>query len=291
MTRRTTTVILLIGTAGLVAMMLLVAQAAPTTHAGFRDSANVLAFISGTAIGIERVIELMWTILGGILGTYWPLTTVRNQVNKMVGDLDTSLSLVHQHVADNLKQLEGKPDITKDWLDTAGKEITAFRGRFEGLKGLAPDNQNIQLLVAAASQNVNYLHEKYKTTLPTLKNSADVANEVINSLQNFLATFKDNPGRRLISLYVGAIMGLGVAGIFGLDLFQAVLQPDTIKYPALNIILTGLIIGLGSNPTHEVIRAVQEYKKGRKGENISKPDQPSREAEATPAALQATSSR
>src|SRR3712207_395458 len=77
MTRRTTTEILLIGTVGLVAMMLLVAQATPTTNAGFRDAANALAFTTGTAIGIERSIELMWTILGGILGTYWPLTTVR----------------------------------------------------------------------------------------------------------------------------------------------------------------------------------------------------------------------
>jgi hypothetical protein len=43
----------------------------------------------------------------------------------------------------------------------------------------------------------------------------------------------------------------------------------------LQVILTGLIIGLGSGPTHEVIRAVQEYKKSRKGDNISRPDLPS----------------
>jgi hypothetical protein len=35
-----------------------------------------------------------------------------------------------------------------------------------------------------------------------------------------------------------------------------------------------MIIGLGSSPTHEIIRAVQEYKKNRKGENTAKPDQP-----------------
>jgi hypothetical protein len=34
------------------------------------------------------------------------------------------------------------------------------------------------------------------------------------------------------------------------------------------------MIGLGSGPTHEVIRAIQEYKKNRKGENTAKPDLP-----------------
>jgi hypothetical protein len=40
--------------------------------------------------------------------------------------------------------------------------------------------------------------------------------------------------------------------------------------------MTGVLVGLGSNPTHEVIRALQEYKKAKKGENIEKPKLPDR---------------
>jgi hypothetical protein len=88
-------------------------------------------------------------------------------------------------------------------------------------------------------------------------------------LADVVATFKDNPGRRLISIYVGAVFGLLVSGMLSLDLFAAALQRPTATIgpswlPHLGIVLTGLVMGLGSNPTHEVIRAVQEFKKSLK---------------------------
>jgi hypothetical protein len=81
----------------------------------------------------------------------------------------------------------------------------------------------------------------------------------------------------LVSLFIGIVLGIIVASMFRLDLVQGVLMssmpanpediPDAIKYtsPALRIIFTGVVVGLGSNPTHEVIRAVQEYKETQKG--------------------------
>jgi hypothetical protein len=98
-----------------------------------------------------------------------------------------------------------------------------------------------------------------------------------------MGSFKDNPGRRLISLYVGAMAGLAVAGIFGLDLFSAVMAEPSgeaaassplTAHPKLNIVLSGIIMGLGASPTHEVIRLVQEYKERQKGGNATTPNQP-----------------
>jgi hypothetical protein len=284
MTKQTTWWIAGIATLILAATSGLVAAVTQEPNPGFKDATATLTFITGAAIAIERIIEALWTFLGGIWGTYWPLNTITRQVKTMVEDLDTALKPFHEKAQLRLDQLEQQGKLTKEQLTAGEKEIERMKARFDELMRLTPDNQRIQLLAAAASQNVAYLYKKYGEILPQLKQASDTANTAINGLQDFLATFKDNPGRRLISIYLGAVLGLGVAGLFSLDVFQAVLQTpaqeatggllDACVLLDVRVIFTGLVIGLGSNPTHEVIRAIQEYKEGRKGANIAHPNLP-----------------
>lgn len=259
----------------LVAACVLVALSTEKTNSGFKDAAATLAFITGAAIAIERIIEMMWTVLGGIWGSYWPLNAISRQVQTMAEDLDTALKPFHEKAQLYLEQLEQQGKLTEDQLAIAKEEIERMKARFDELMKLTADNQRMQLLAAAASQNVAYLYKKYGQVLPDLEQALDTANAAINGLQDFLATFKDNPGRRLLSIYLGMIIGLGIAGAFSLDVFQAVLEtPPGQSTAAARVILTGLIIGLGSNPTHEIIRAIQEYKEGQKGANIAQPNMP-----------------
>ncbi|MBA3943386.1 MAG: hypothetical protein H0X37_02350 [Herpetosiphonaceae bacterium] len=134
MTRTATWLITGKASLALVIVMLLVALLSATTNASFKDATAALAFVSAAAVGIECIIETAWTVLGGIIGTYWPLNAVGKQVNALVDELSAAL-----------------------------------------------------------------------------------------------------------------------------EPFQATLQipADHLSHPHLNVILTGLIIGLGSNPTHDVIRAIQ----------------------------------
>lgn len=274
MTRTRTMLITLIATLILVLIAWIMSISFPGNNIGFKDSAAAIAFIDGAAIVIERIIELFWTIIGGIWGTYFPLNIVNNQVKTMVNELDSSLMPIYQQARNAVEELSKAGKLTGDALANAKAEIDELEARFVEVKNLAPDNQRIQLLTAAASQHVSYLEQKY---IPNLTKTIGVANIAIDGLQNFISSFKDNPGRRLISIYLGASLGVIIAGVFGLDVFQATLEidPQNIKYPALHIIGTGFLMGLGSSPTHEVIRAIQEYKKNRKGENIAKPDLPS----------------
>jgi hypothetical protein len=234
----------------------------------FANAAAALTFISGAAVAIERTVETFWTIIGGVLGTYWPLNVVKKQVDTMVGDLSDVLTPFYQKAAAAAAQAQTAGKMTQDELAAAQKEIAEFQRRLNEAKSLAPDNQRVQLLAASAAQSVNFLQAK----IPDLEDAAKVAGTAIDGIQNFIASFKDNPGRRLISLYLGAILGLIVAGVFGLDLFKAVLE--NVKHPVLDVVVTGIIIGLGSNPTHEVIRAVQEFKEARKGQSAAQPDLP-----------------
>jgi hypothetical protein len=160
-------------------------------------------------------------------------------------ELDNSLEPFHEKAIariNELKQAGGRTKKDLKRLENAPQDIERLKKRFDELRKLAPGNQRVQLLAAAASQNVKYLTEKYGDDLVELKDAATVAYSAIDGLQDFLATFKDNPGRRLISIYMGSIMGLILAGIFGLDVVQATL--GSVPYEKLSIILTGFIIGL-----------------------------------------------
>ncbi len=278
MTKGRTLVITGLATPLLAVAAAAVAVWAPEAGGQSGDAAAVLAFVGAAAVSIGRVIEGGWTILGSLRGTFWPLNAVSRQVDELMTDVDTALRPFHEDLERVLAGIAETNEAAQRKLEAARGEVQKLRQRFDGLKQLPADTQRAQLVAAAASQNVRYLGEKYGERLPELdlKDATRIVDEAINGLQNFAASFKDNPGRRLISLYAGAILGLGVAGVFGLDLFSAALEvpPGEVDHRRLNVVLTGVIIGLGSSPTHEVIRAVQEFKKGRKGDNLSRPDLP-----------------
>jgi hypothetical protein len=124
-------------------------------------------------------------------------------------------------------------------------------------------------VVAAAAQQLNGLEKAYGEASPELKRTLETAKSSIKGVQDFLTRFKDNPGRRLISIFLGAFFGLVLAGAFGLDVFQAVMEGGPERNVG-HVIITGLMIGLGSSPTHEVIRAIQEFKKSHKSDSGAK---------------------
>jgi hypothetical protein len=302
-------------TLALLVAVLLVYLFAPAANARFKDAAAALAFITGAAVAIERVIEGFWTFVGGVSSGYWPLKHIREQVNRMEDDLDAALQTV---VADTTAALQ-KAGKSVEEVNAAAADLNAQLAKTQAglqkVRTLAPDSQRAQMLATLAARNLSYVQECY----PEVKAAAAAASTTIDGLQDFVASFKDNPGRRMISLYLGAMLGLGVAGSFGLDVVEAAMQAPpqaaaaapqpvappvvqgaggTVPAPAVQpiahrdtagvgvrkpkpsrgkrwqIILTGLIMGLGSSPTHEVIRAIQEYKKSRKGANVAKPNQP-----------------
>jgi hypothetical protein len=269
---KTTSIIVVVANALLAAAVIAVIYFAPRANAGFKDAASALAFVGGAAVAIERVIETAWTFLGAAFGTYWPLGAIQKQVGSLVAEMDKSLEPFHGRLKRGLDALAEEGKLTMGEVDHGKQEIERLEKRWGELSRMASDNQKMQLLAASASQHVSHLYGKYKGLVADLDRANAAATSAIGGVQTFLVTFKDNPGRRVISLYAGAIMGVAVAGVFRLDLFQAVLEtaPEELPYPGLRVVLTGLVIGLGSNPTHEVIRAVQEYKKSQKAENAGK---------------------
>lgn len=283
--------------------MFIVAVFSPAPNANLTATA-ALAIITTTAVGIERIIEAMWTLVGMLkkFGSFWPLNIINKQVEDLIGGLNENLSPVFEQASAAIADAQAAGTLTAEKVAEARAELDRMKTHIAELKKLAPDNQRVQLISASAFQGVNYLEKKY----PGVRDAAAIANQAIIGVSDFVATFKDNPGRRLISIYVGSILGLIVAGSLGLDVFKAAWEDNSnnnknqteISAPARGmetasvaapgmqlpspttggggrllwgVAFTGLLMGLGSNPTHEVIRAIQEIKKSRKSDNDPSP--------------------
>jgi len=238
-------------------------------------SAAILALVTSTAVGIERVIETFWTIAGQATNnTRWPLTVVAGRLEGLVSDMNESLEPFVKEVQEGVESAQNAGEQVTEELKTARKRIEDIKGQMSELQALAPNNPRVRSAAAAASRGIGYLEGQY----PGLRQTAQGFNRAVSQVDDFLNSFNDNPARRLISIYLGAFIGLLVAGVLGLDLIGATLGEDPFgtgpdqpwwdeALPNLGAAATGLVMGLGASPTHELIKTLQETKKARKAEN------------------------
>jgi hypothetical protein len=149
-----------------------------------------------------------------------------------------------------------------------------IKANLRELQALAPENPRARAAAAAAARGIGYLEGAY----PDLQHRAQSFNDAVSRVDELLNQVNDNPARRLISILVGAFLGLLVAGILGLDVIGATLGENPWgtgadqpwldhALPNLGAAVTGLVMGLGATPTHELIKTLQETKKNRKAEN------------------------
>ncbi len=237
------------------------------------NMAATLGLISAVALGIERVLEAIWTMLASTKGGWWPLSVLNDQVTGMIDDVNLSITPIFQEVSENLHVAKEAGEITREQFHAASQEIIKIRNRIEEFRNLAPNNQQVNLYAVTAFQGINYIQQRY----PTMVKNVNAANQAITGLSDFVATIKQNPGKKLLSMYFGSMFGMLLTATIGLDVFQATgfgaidAGPLTTIFPQIGVAITGILVGLGSNPTHDVIRSLQEIKQNRKLQNTPAP--------------------
>jgi hypothetical protein len=319
---------------GLMALLPIAAGAAaynwsPAPNEGFASAAAALAMIGAAAVGIERALELLWSVVDNSkLGGWWPLREVRQRILDFESETQ---KLLAQPAADFIGALEA----VRDAADTTSEEGEALVARInEGVAtGLSTLNQLSERLKAArqlapGSPRLTVIQEVKNETIDLYTHVAnqtgavsDALNDAIGQLSEIsgvarrledgIEAFSDNPARRIASILLGVTIGLAVAGWgLGLNVFLAVEQSET---PAVDgsgasaeadipessstadtsagaettvrvvpaaetrttaddeqrnspldgpwgVVLTAMLVGLGSNPTHEVIKVLQRRK-------------------------------
>lgn len=267
------------------ALSILVAARSAAPNQGFSGAAEVLALISLVAVGIERVIELFWTVVGRVKHGWWPINEIAEAVDQLVRDTNSVAQPAFDAAIAGLEAARAAVATTKEQVEALDEQIRRiqaqaheYQQQVERISRLGKDNQRVQLLATAAFQAVNRLDTAYGATMPAVRQAFNDASQVTAGVSDILAGFKDNPAKKVISIMLGWAIGLVIAGFVGLDLFAAAGTPlgggaagQTALFPFIGVALTGFVMGLGSNPTHEVIRYVSEAAKGRKVSNLGRP--------------------
>lgn len=255
-----------------------------------QNAAAVLALVAAGAVGIERLIEIIWTILGSRLGTWWPLKPIGDRLDIFMDRIDEPLIGFYsqaKNLTDDMSNVGG--DLRRG-LKRTPSYLKELQDTIKLLKQLEPGSSEARAIAARASRAVVGLKKLH----PTLESYASTANKALAGVNEFIQTFEDNPARRLLSIYVGALLGLLFATILGLDAIDAALGKAPLEsaaecgtprnpddkcfawgvywlFPNIGIAATGLVIGLGANPTHELIKLLKETKKRRKAEAQDSP--------------------
>jgi hypothetical protein len=281
-----------------IAAIVVTAVIPPTTpNSGFGDANTVLTFIAGASVGIERAIEGVWGVVN-MKTPWWPLNALTSSVRSFEDEFDAL-------VDGPLKNLGGELQTAVGVLAQAGEaqadvaarlaSVEATRAdlhrRAIAVRRLGPGNERLKLMTdivleadaQAATPLLNAGNAALNDAGAAIRNASSVATTALQ----VVGAFKDNPGRRVLSLTLGATVGIAVAGYTGLNVFLAAAQstpqttsiasaapgqPSVGRSPAApspldgqpGVLLTGLIIGLGSGPTHEVIKILQQTKQSKK---------------------------
>ncbi|MEM9891829.1 MAG: hypothetical protein AAF962_13270 [Actinomycetota bacterium] len=252
---------------------------ADSVGAGFASNAAAITFIGAVALGIERVLEIGWTLVGQSrrLGGWWPLNRVR--------DAAVEFEAAAEQLLDPLGDLEERLLAAIDGLDQGDAATVRLHGHldrvqavrpqvvstFNQARELAPGSARVSLVSTAAAQAVTLVGQttdNADAALADIRRRINSAQGGMNTALDVIDAYRDNPARRLASLLIGSILGLVVAGLSQLNLFVATLSDDggTLDGPLggpLGVVVTGIVLGFGASPTHEIVKGLQRYKEGK----------------------------
>jgi len=138
-------------------------------------------------------------------GTKWPLGPLSDQFTAVVGNLDTTLSPFYKEADAALQRVAQAQSWTQARLEEARQELGQVQAQVTQIRSLAPDSQQVELVATSAAQVVEYIKNKYQD--PQLAAAAKMATDSLDSINDLVASFKENPGRRLISIYLGSFLG------------------------------------------------------------------------------------
>jgi hypothetical protein len=265
--------------AGLVLLVAVCAVAAwlvaAKANAGFKDAASVLTFVGMVAIGIERILELGWTAIGNSrLGAYWPMKqiaeavkTVEDETDKVLGEAvlqaRQTLEAAKNAAGTGAERLKEISDKLSE-LTSAESELKAKLGN---ARRLAPGSSRLMLVSEVTTLGTKAIENATKLTDGVLKDGQQVAHSAAQATDlalEIVTALQENPAKRVMSILVGAALGMLVASFMGLNIFLAVLDSEAaLMAGTLGVLVTGVVMGLGSAPTHEIIKGLQRYKESR----------------------------
>jgi hypothetical protein len=226
--------------------------------AGAPNATATFTLVAATAVGIERTLEGFWVVAGQLANSWWPLSIPAQRLDQFVSSLNQQVKPLVDRAKTIISAAEADTSRASDSLKNARGQLDALQKYLDQISIASPPTQSQAAAMIAAINGLAVWDSR-------LGQGADVAKTAIADLSTFADGFTDNAARKLISLYAGALIGSAIAAFAHLDLFRASgIVDDQVGRFFWGVALTGVVMGLGSNPAHEVIKAIQEFKNNQR---------------------------
>lgn len=207
-----------VGLGVILLLAVLIALIPPPGELRVLEAGAVLTAIPLVAVGIERVIEFLWTLVNFRFEPVWPIAMMQAKITKVQADIGTTALEFREMAKRALDEAKDRQELTAQQVDRALKELDNIEAQVEKFKGLAYNDPQMREATSTLLRQIKVLKDFY----PTATGLTALAGETIDTLSGVLGRFEENPGRQLISLYLSAVLGLLIAWGFGLDAFAAV---------------------------------------------------------------------
>jgi hypothetical protein len=241
----------------LIALILCAVLRSPDNNINIKNSTVAISVIGAIAVGIERIIEAIWSMLSAVGWDKWSYKIFLSTENQnFIDDIKNQLGEFTNRTQNGLKNTATKIEQVQSDVDNMQTILTNFASNLDEFKTTTILNPKLNTLAENSKKELENLGTKFKD----LKTTTDYALRIVNIATDFITTFKENPLRRLFSIYLGLLLGLGFAALSGMDVIKATLETTI---PG-GVVWTGILMGLGSSPTHEVIGILNEIKENRK---------------------------
>lgn len=224
--------------------VLLAAFFAPTSNEGFASAAAALTIIGAVAVGIERLLEVIWSIIDNTSGGgWWPLLAVRKRILQVEHRTRVLLSVPAHAVIGALDQasavLKSTDRMTEElaaridkYKAVANQRLPQLGKKVDDAAKLAPGSPRLAVLREAKNEALD-LYEgvlditgRVEGLATDVRDTVTAAAAQTERLEDAIESFSDNPARRIMSVLAGATIGVGIAGFLGLNLFLAVEQSE-----------------------------------------------------------------
>ena len=226
-----------------------------------------LGLITSVALAIERFVEMCWLFWERFNKTGIPSALKLPDLDEFAKKLRTSIDPYFNEATTLLKDLENAKTLPPADLQKATALLNSLSVALADQtqwKDVLPGRKGELKFIAQLEQQLSEL----QSVAPQIYTQANTIVETMLSVREqasaFVRTIQDDTGRRLISIIVGALVGLVFNFTVQIDMFWAIFGlPSSFS----GVVATGLMLGLGSDPAHQIMRTLQEIKTGKKIEN------------------------
>lgn len=220
-----------------------------------KEAGAAIALVGSIAVGIERVQELFWSLVDFNVGPGWPFGFLTKPIKDVTNEVSSVLPGYLTQANDFLTKTKADGTLAQEKLATLESDLISAQEQLDKLtKGLPADGA-ARGFVSAFTTRL----QRIQGVLPIGDAALSTGQGAIDILDNLLAKMQSNPGRRTIGMLAGTILGMIICAMLNVDMLNAIFGATYSRFQ-LGIVATGILVGLGADPTHQVIRLLEESK-------------------------------